>query len=191
MRSNPVPGRDAVIAAVHDYRTAVATLAALPPAALDALDMPELCGVLDTMETRRCQTPVIEHAAINALAAAATPEQIGGSLKKYLADRLRIRPAEARRRIAAAETLGARRALTGEPLEPMWAGAAAGQRAGQINTDHIGEIGRFFSQLPGWVDQQSREYTEATLAHHAGGSLLVLPLSYWRIVCRIGSAAIL
>jgi hypothetical protein len=97
MRSNGSVGRDAVIAAVHDYRSAVATLAALPPAALDALDMSELCAVLDTMETGRCQTPVIEHAAINALASAATPEQIGGSLKKYLADRLRIRPAGASR----------------------------------------------------------------------------------------------
>jgi hypothetical protein len=57
--------------------------------------------------------------------------------------------------------------LTGEPLEPIWAGAAAGQRAGRINTDHLGEIGRFFSQLPGWVDAPTREHAEATLARHA------------------------
>ena len=69
-------------------------------------------AVLDTTEAVRRQTPVIEHAALNALTAHATREQVGGSVKRYLADPLRIDPAEAHRRIADAELLSPRRTLT-------------------------------------------------------------------------------
>ena len=62
---------------------------------------------------------MIEHRAINRIAAQATAEQIGTSTKKTPAARLRIRPGEARRRIADAEML-ARTALTGEPLPAQW-----------------------------------------------------------------------
>jgi hypothetical protein len=167
MCSNVLPSRDQVLGLVDDYRSAVTALAALPPAALDALNFPDLAAVLDTMETGRRQTPVLEHAALNALTAVATPEQVGGSVKRYLADRLRIHPAEAHRRIADAEALGARRTLTGEPLPPVWRATAQGQRAGAINSGHVREIARFFHKLPGWVDAATREIAEQTLAAHA------------------------
>jgi len=150
-----------VMAVVERYRAVMAELMEL---GLDALDVPGLFAVLDATEAGRCQLPVIEHQAINQISAQATPEQIGRSLKKVLAARLRIRPGEARRRIADAELLGQRRALTGEPLAPLWAGTAAAQRAGAINTAHLAEIGRFFHQLPCWVDASARAAAEAKLA---------------------------
>ena len=104
------------MAVVDRYRAALTDLVGLP---LDGLDVPDLFAVLDAVETGRCQTPVVEHRAINQIARQATPQQIGKSLKKLLAERLRIRPGEARRRIADAEMLGARTAMTGEPLEPL------------------------------------------------------------------------
>ena len=131
MSSKPVLDR------VERFRAAAAELLDLP---LDVFGVPDLLAVLDATETVRCQTPVIEHEAINRIAAQATPEQIGGSLKKTLAARLRIRPGEARRRIADAEMLGTRTTLTGEPLAPLWTATAAGQRAGDINSDHVAEI---------------------------------------------------
>lgn len=149
------------MAVVERFGAAVTELVALR---LDALDVPDLFAVLDATEAGRCQLPVIEHQAINQIAAQATPEQIGRSLKKVLAARLRIRPGEARRRIADAELLGERRALTGEPLAPLWAATAAGQRAGAINTAHLAEIGRFFHQLPCWVDESAWAAAEAKLA---------------------------
>ena len=164
MRSNAVLDRDGVMAVVERYRGALSELVNLP---LDALGVADLFAVLDATETGRCQTPVIEHQAINRIAAQATPEQIGRSLKKTLAARLRIRPGEARRRIADAEMLGARTTITGEPLPAQWPATAAAQRAGQINTAHVAEIGRFFHQLPSWVDESARARAEADLAEQA------------------------
>ncbi|MFZ0835785.1 MAG: DUF222 domain-containing protein, partial [Mycobacterium sp.] len=92
------------MAVLDRYRAAVCELVDLP---LDVLGVPDLFAVLDAVETGRCRLPVIEHRAITSIAARATPEQIGRSLKKTLAERLRIRPGQARRRIADAEMLGA------------------------------------------------------------------------------------
>jgi len=164
MCSNQVLDRDAVLAVVDRYRAAVTELVNLR---LDALGAADLFAVLEATETGRCQTPVIEHRAINRIAAQATPEQIGRSLKTTLATRLRIRPGAARRRIADAEMLGAHATLSGQPLGPVWAATAAAQRAGQLNTDQVAEIGRFFHQLPGWVDEPTRARAEADLGAHA------------------------
>ncbi len=149
------------MAVVERFLKSAAELVDLP---LNVLGVADLFAVVDAVETGRCRLPVIEHQAINRIAGTATPEQVGGSLKKTLAARLRIRPSEARRRIADAEMLGTRTTLTGEPLPPLWAATAEAQRAGQINTGHIGEIRRFFHQLPCWVDESVRQRAEADLA---------------------------
>src|SRR5215471_2246988 len=128
MRSSQALDRDGVMAVLERYRAAVSELVELR---LDALDVPDLFVVLDTVEAGRCQVPVIEHDALNKIAAQATPAQIGKSLKKVLADRLRITRGEAGRRIADAEMLGRRPAMTGEPLAPLWSATASGQRAGE------------------------------------------------------------
>ena len=164
MRSTRVLTRDAVMAAVDRYRAALAELVTFP---LDGLDVRDLFAVVDAMQTGRCQTPAVEHEALRLIGLQATPEQIGKSLPKYLADRLRIRPGEARRRVADAEMLGRRTALSGEPLQPVWPATAAAQRAGHINAAHVAEIRRFFTQLPGWVDAPTRACAEADLAEQA------------------------
>jgi hypothetical protein len=146
---------------------AAAAAAALPAEALDTLGFADLCTVLDTTEAVRRLLPVVEHAAINTLTQQASAEQIGGSLKQYLADRLHIRSDEAHRRIADAEVLGTRRTLTGEPLPPRWPATAAAQHAATINEGHVREIARFFHKLPSWVDAPTREHAEADLAAHA------------------------
>ena len=85
----------------------------------DVFTTPERLRALERLErvARRLRTP--EHALINQLDAQAGEEELGGTLRSALADRLRITKAEAGRRIAEAGDLGARRALTGEPLAPL------------------------------------------------------------------------
>src|ERR1700730_11032516 len=130
MRSTLVLTRDAVMAAVDRYRAALAELVTFP---LDRLAGRDLFAVVDAMQTGRCQTPAVEHEALRLIGLQVTPEQIGKSLPKYLAAGLRNRPGEARRRVADAEMLGRRTALSGEPLQPVWPATAAAQGAGQMH----------------------------------------------------------
>ncbi|MEM6110799.1 DUF222 domain-containing protein, partial [Mycobacterium sp. 050272] len=63
--------------------------------------------------------------------------------------------------------LGERRALTGEPLAPVLAATAAAQRDGRLGVEHVAVIRRFYHQLPGWVDIETRTHAEADLARLA------------------------
>ena len=76
----------------------------------DVFTTPERLRTLEHLErgTRRMRTP--EHALINQLDAQAGEEELGGTLRSALADRLRITKADAGRRIAEAGDLGQRRA---------------------------------------------------------------------------------
>jgi Domain of unknown function (DUF222) len=123
----------------------------------------KLCA-LERLETARRRLPVAEHALITGISAEATPAELGEGLAKVLANRLRITKAEAARRISDAEVLAPRQALTGEPLAPVLAATAAGQRAGEIGAGHIREIRRFLKELPAWADSATRERIEADLA---------------------------
>ncbi|OBI87458.1 HNH endonuclease signature motif containing protein, partial [Mycobacterium asiaticum] len=108
-----------------------------------------------------------QHGLINELGAQASKEELGGTLTCALADRLRITKAEAARRIGEAEDLGARRALTGQPLAPVLTATAAAQCRGLIGDAHIKVIRRFFTHLPAHVDVFTREAAEADLAGRA------------------------
>jgi hypothetical protein len=133
----------------------------------DVLTTPERLRALQRLErvVRRLRTP--QHALINQLDAQAGEEELGGTLRVALADRLRITKAEASRRIADAEDLGERRALTGEPLPPLLPHTAAAQRDGLIGDGHIKEIRTFFAHLPAAVDLGTREAVELVLANKA------------------------
>ncbi|OBH93748.1 HNH endonuclease signature motif containing protein [Mycobacterium sp. E2733] len=135
----------------------------------DVLTTPERLRVLERVErvARKLRTP--QHALINQLEAQASAEELGGSLRSGLADQLRITKAEAGRRLAEAQDLGQRRALTGEPLAPQLSATAAGQRAGLIGEGHVTVIRRFLAHLPAEVDISTRQAAEADLANKARG----------------------
>jgi len=135
----------------------------------DVLTTPERMRALERLEraARRLRAP--GHGLINQLGAQAGEEELGGTLRCALADRLRITKAEASRRIADAEDLGQRRALTGEPLAPLLPHTAAAQRDGLIGDGHVKEIRRFFDHLPAEVDLDTRDAAEADLAGKAAG----------------------
>jgi hypothetical protein len=133
----------------------------------DVLTTPERLRALERLErlARRLRTP--QHALINQLDARAGEEELGGTLRSALADRLRINKAEASRRIAEARDLGPRQALTGEPLAPQLSATAAAQRDGLIGDGHVEVIRGFFAHLPAEVDLGTRQAAEADLAHKA------------------------
>ena len=89
---------------------------------------------------------------------------MGGKLAPALANRLRISRAEASRRIHEAADLGERRALNGEPLEPVLPATAEAQRNGELGAGHVAVIRSFFHRIPDFVDIEARAKAEAHLA---------------------------
>jgi hypothetical protein len=129
----------------------------------DALTPRECVALLRRCEKLRRRLPAVEHPLVNQLAAA-DPAEVGGKPRWVLADELHITRGEAGRRIAEAAELGARRTLTGEPLEPVLPTVATAQRAGTISTAHIAVIRSFFSYLPADIDAGTLAQAEAHLA---------------------------
>jgi hypothetical protein len=129
----------------------------------DVLTTPERLNVLESLEVFRRQLPAVEHALINELAHE-EPAVLGGKLPAVLADRLRISRAEASRRVHEAADLGQRRALNGEPLEPVLPATAAAQRNGELGAGHVAVIRSFWQRLPDFVDIETRGRAEAHLA---------------------------
>jgi Domain of unknown function (DUF222) len=134
----------------------------------DALTTPEHLAVLQRCERIRRWLPAIEHPVVNQLSAQADATELGGKLARALADRLRITRAEASRRIHDAADLGERRALNGEPLEPVMPATAQAQRNGVIGSGHVAVIRGFFHRLPDFVDIETRHKAETQLARLAG-----------------------
>lgn len=146
-----------------------ADLERLGELSFDVFTTPERLRALERLErvARRLRTP--QHALINQLEAQAGEDELGGNLRSALGDRLRITKSEAARRIAEAEDLGERRALTGESLAPVLSATAAAQREGLVGDQHVKVIRSFFAHLPVEVDVFTREAAEADLANKAGG----------------------
>jgi Domain of unknown function (DUF222) len=161
MSSGGVDDREAITAAFDALDSAMDAVQGLN---FDALTTPEWLVLLERCETVRRRLPVPEHQLINHLARQATAEELGGKLSHALAERLLISRADATRRIHQAADLGPRRGLTGEPLPPLLASAAAAQRDGTLGAGQVTVIRTFCHQLPGWVDQATRERAEADLA---------------------------
>ena len=134
----------------------------------DALTTPERLALLQSCEEIRRLLPAVEHPLINQLSDQADPAELGGTLAAALANRLRITRAEASRRIHEAADLGERRALNGEPLEPVMPATAEAQRNGDLGAGHVAVIRSFLHRLPDFVDIETRHKAEAQLARLAG-----------------------
>jgi hypothetical protein len=153
--------------AMAALRTAHESLAACD---LEALTHRELLGVLDELEVLSCQLPVQWHRALARLQAETTPKELGAkNWKDVLRIRWRISATEAHKRLAEADVLGPRRALTGEPLAPVLAATAAAQAAGSINGEHVEKIRDAMGRLPGFVDTATRDQIERDLVRLAQG----------------------
>jgi len=95
----------------------------------------------------------------------ASPIELGGtSFPDVLSRRLHISKGAARRRIADAQQLAPRRAITGEVLEPQLPCTAEALGRGDIGEEHLRVIRQFFDRLPVVVDAPTRQAAEAQLA---------------------------
>ncbi len=130
----------------------------------EALTTPERFALLERCERVRRRLPVAEHPLINQLARQATAAELGGKLSHAIADWTLISRGEANRRIHEAADLGPQHGLTGEPVAPLLAATAAAQRAGELGAGQVAVIRRLYHGLPGFVDLQTRQRTEADLA---------------------------
>jgi hypothetical protein len=69
-------------------------------------------------------------------------------LSQLISAQLRCTPAEARRRTVAVERFGARRGLTGEPLEPLYPATAKAFAVGEIGPQHAVVIADTVEAIP-------------------------------------------
>lgn len=167
MSEGGVTDREAIVAAFDELDTAVDKVAGL---SFQALTPPEVVALLARVERLSSKLPAVDHVLINPLVSEGDPKEVGASSwAEALATALRISKKEAKRRIASAEVLGPRRALTGEPLAPLLAKTAAAQARGEIGAEHLRIIEQFFHDLPTHVNYQARELAEADLARAASG----------------------
>ena len=149
------------------FKQAVAVWAALVEHAdqpVELMSTAQHLEQLQRIETLSRILPALRHEHITELNEHATAEELAGSLRNTLAERLRIRGTEATRRIAGAADLGPRQTLTGQPLPPKLAATAAGQAAGLIDAEHLTVIRSFFAQLPHFIDEAAKEKAEHDLA---------------------------
>ena len=135
----------------------------------DVLTTPERLAMLERCERIRRRLPTVEHPLINQIGEQADATELGGKLPSALANWLRITRGEASRRIHEAADLGPRRAMTGEPLEPLLPATAEAQRAGRIGAGHVAVIRSFWHRLPDFVDAETRRQAEAQLARLGAG----------------------
>jgi hypothetical protein len=161
MTSGGVEDRERITAVLDALDAATRAVVDLT---FDALTPRELVAVLARLEAVDRRTPTTGHRIIARLDAEAAPTDLGAtSLREVLVGELRISRADAQRRIADAKTLGPRKGLTGQRLEPLLPRTAAAQAAGRIGADHVAAIRRFFDQLPQSIDVTTREQAEETL----------------------------
>ena len=108
---------------------------------LDDLDADELIGFAQDLERVRNRISLLDHRII----ATATVRDIPGrlcqrSMTQVLTSSLRISAAVAHRRVRAADHLGPRLTMTGQPLDPYRPVMADAQRRGELSPEQVAVI---------------------------------------------------
>ncbi|MCV7284497.1 HNH endonuclease [Mycolicibacterium wolinskyi] len=150
------------------YQVFEETGALIAAASHDTLTLPDLMRVAMLRERIQRAHGAVDNVIIARMTAEVTPQAMGGhSMRDVLVNCLRISRAEAGRRIADAADLGPRWAVNGESLQPKLPKTAAAQLRGEVGTEHVRVIRKFFASLPGWVGADDRAKAETILARSA------------------------
>jgi hypothetical protein len=88
-------------------------------------------------------------------------------LTDLIAVQLRCTRTEARRRSLAVERFGARRSLTGQPLEPRLPATAEALSVGEIGGEHAAAVAEVVEAIPAQDQAEHATAVEATLLEHA------------------------
>ena len=135
---------------------------------LSTLSRDELLALVRAVEVQRRRLPVIDHALIGELTARGTAFETGcANTAALLRTMLRLRPAEAKARVAAAADLGPRRAMSGAPLPPLFEQVACAQAEGSISPAHATVITDTVDSLPAAVQAEHAAAVEERLVHDA------------------------
>lgn len=165
MSSGAISDREAIAATLDRFDAAQAEVAAL---SFDVLEAREVLSIKDRLETVARREAAVDHRLTHHLTSQASPIDLGGkSWTDVLSNRLRISRDDARRRLDEADDLGPRRAVTGEPLQPVLPNVADAIAEGTVGADHVRIIRRFFADLPAAVDIETRQACEVDLARIA------------------------
>ena len=118
-------------------------------APLEALASSEVTGLLEELEVARRRLDAVDARVLAEVEERRIAGDMGRtSVADLLSVRLRVGRGEARARTARARDLGPRRAVSGEPLEPIHAATSPALADGQINTGHVAVIGETLGHLP-------------------------------------------
>ena len=143
MNSGELSGTDADPTAVDLALDALSTdldhlIKIVEDGGLDGYDNSGLIGFMQSFERLRNRLPLIDHRVIleaqrRNLADALTQR----SLNRVLVQSLRLSPGEASRRVQAAENIGERVSMLGQPLDPVRPLLGAAQRAGDVSPEQV------------------------------------------------------
>ncbi len=113
-------------------------VAAVESGGLDHLDDSELVGFWQEFEGLRNRLPVVEHRLVRDVGSRGLPGRFcQPGVARLLAQVLRVSAGEAGRRVRAAEQLGGRVSMLGEPQVAVWPVLAAAQRAGGVGPEQV------------------------------------------------------
>src|SRR6476646_9403926 len=105
---------------------------------LGDLSNPERVGYLQRLEQGRNRLAVLDHVIIaDCVAHDLAGELTQSSMTRVLTQALRISVGEASRRVQAAEQVGDRASMTGQPMQPVRPVLAVAQRAGDVTPEQV------------------------------------------------------
>jgi hypothetical protein len=162
-------GAEAVDSALDTFKMGLSHLVkVVEDGGLEALDNTRFVGFLQEFERTRNQLSLVDHQSVrDAQRRDLTGELCHSSLSRALAATLRISPAEAGRRVRAAETLTERMSMTGQPLAPVRPYLAAAQRDGEVSPEQVDIVERALARVDrvgfdpdqlAWGEQQLAEW---------------------------------
>src|SRR6185437_2578677 len=128
----------------------------------------ELLAELGTLEAELSRVQYRQLAVLAELNARNVPGSLGlRGLADLIAAQVRCTRTEARKRAQAVERFGARRALTGETLEPVYPATAESFSQGEIGSDHAAAIAETVEEIPVADRAEHALSVESTLLGHA------------------------
>ncbi|MFL6162842.1 MAG: DUF222 domain-containing protein [Jatrophihabitantaceae bacterium] len=127
----------------------------------------ELLASVVELEAELSRSQYRQLAVLAELNARNVPGTLGfRGLSDLISAQLRCTRTEARKRAQAVERFGARRSLTGEPLEPMLPATAAAFEAGEVGSEHAAAIADTVEAIPAAAQAEHAAAVEITLLEH-------------------------
>ena len=136
---------------------------------IDEFDGVGVIGFMQEVERTRNRLWSVDHQAIAAAERLDLPTVLcQGSMRRVLTSVLGVSKGEAARRVRAAEAVGPRTSMLGEPLEPMRPVLAAAQQAGEVSAEKVDIIERALDKVDRrGFDPADIAHGEALLTEHA------------------------